>query len=62
MNDIGNQDPDNDGWDRGDFIDKVFKKQEGPVECLGITFESDEKRREHFLGILKEKLKDPEFR
>jgi len=34
----------------------------GPVECLGMTFPTDEERREHFLGILREKLKDPEFR
>ena len=34
----------------------------GPVDCLGMTFENDEKRREHFLAILREKLKDPEFR
>lgn len=34
----------------------------GPVECLGLTFENDEARREHFLAILREKLKDPEFR
>lgn len=34
----------------------------GPVECLGMTFESDEARREYFLEILREKLKDPEFR
>jgi len=34
----------------------------GPVECLGITFPNDEERRKHFLGILREKLKDPEFR
>lgn len=33
-----------------------------PVECLGITFENDEKRREYFLEKLREKLKDPEFR
>ena len=32
------------------------------VECLGITFPNDEERRKHFLGILREKLKDPEFR
>ena len=37
-------------------------KSSGPVECLGMTFSSDEERREHFLGILREKLKDPEFR
>ena len=34
----------------------------GPVECLGLTFENDEVRRSHFLAILREKLKDPEFR
>lgn len=33
-----------------------------PVECLGITFENDEARREYFLEKLREKLKDPEFR
>jgi len=34
----------------------------GPVECLGMTFPSDDERREYFLGKLAEKLKDPEFR
>jgi hypothetical protein len=38
------------------------KKNTGPVECLGQTFESDEARREHYLALLAEKLKDPEFR
>jgi len=38
------------------------KKKTGPVECLGMTFDSDEARREHFLKLLAEKLKDPEFR
>ena len=33
----------------------------GPVECLGMTFPNDEERRKHFLGILREKLKDPDF-
>ena len=37
-------------------------KAKGPVECLGLTFPDDEARREHFLGLLREKLKDPEFR
>jgi predicted RNA-binding Zn-ribbon protein involved in translation (DUF1610 family) len=37
-------------------------KQQGRVECLGMTFENDEKRREYFLEKLREKLKDPEFR
>lgn len=34
----------------------------GPVECLGMTFESDEARREYFTQKLREKLADPEFR
>lgn len=34
----------------------------GTVECLGQTFPSNEARREHFLKLLAEKLKDPEFR
>jgi len=33
-----------------------------PVECLGLTFPNDEERRKYFLGKLREKLKDPEFR
>ena len=30
----------------------------GPVECLGQTFPSDEARREHYLKLLAENLKD----
>ena len=37
-------------------------KPQGPVECLGMIFENDEKRREYFLEKLRQKLKDPEFR
>ncbi len=37
-------------------------KKKGPIECLGMEFENDEARREYFLNILREKLKDPEFR
>ena len=43
----------------------LFKKTtepEGPVECLGMTFQNDEARRQHFLDKLREKLQDPEFR
>lgn len=32
------------------------------MECLGLTFENEQARREHFLALLKEKLQDPEFR
>jgi hypothetical protein len=38
------------------------EKASSPVECLGLTFPSDAARREHFLALLAEKLKDPEFR
>ncbi|MDD3545024.1 MAG: DNA methyltransferase, partial [Kiritimatiellae bacterium] len=34
----------------------------GPVECLGLSFPSDDARREHFLKELAAKLKDPSFR
>lgn len=34
----------------------------GPVECLGQTFASEQKRREHYLNRLADKLKDPVFR
>lgn len=37
-------------------------EETGPVECLGKTFSSDEARREYYLKLLAEKLKDPEFR
>ncbi|HQI26442.1 MAG TPA: DNA methyltransferase [Sedimentisphaerales bacterium] len=47
--------------------DEFFKTeyegcQDGAVECLGMTFPSDEDRREYFLDKLREMLKDPEFR
>ena len=41
---------------------KLATKAAGPVECLGQTFPSDEVRREHYLELLAQKLKDPEFR
>ncbi len=46
--------------------DQLFKVeydtlQNDKVECLGMTFPNAEERRNHFLGILREKLKDPEF-
>ena len=44
------------------FSDAPSVKLKGPVNCLGMTFENDEKRREYFLEKLREKLKDPEFR
>ena len=44
------------------FSTALAAAQQGPVECLGMTFENDEKRREYFLEKLREKLKDREFR
>ena len=37
-------------------------KNGGPVECLGVTFPSDDARREHFLKLLAEKLQESAFR
>ena len=44
------------------FPEAPSVKPQGPVECLGMAFENDEKRREYFLEKLRQKLKDPEFR
>ena len=44
------------------LFEEELLKEEGPVECLGTTFENDESRRDYFLGILRKKLNDPEFR
>lgn len=33
-----------------------------PVTCLGIEFPSDEARWEHFTNLLRDRLRDPEFR
>jgi DNA modification methylase len=46
-------------------MNDLFKeptRKTDPVECLGQNFPNDEARREHFLHLLREKLKDPEFR
>jgi 16S rRNA G966 N2-methylase RsmD len=37
-------------------------KRGGPVECLGMTFPSDDARREHFMKLLSEQLQEPAFR
>lgn len=46
----------------GKLFEEEFVTNDGPVECLCMTFENDEKRREYFLEKLRKKLKDPEFR
>jgi DNA modification methylase len=53
--------------DQGNMFEKSYEEEleeqrKQKVECLGMTFENDDARREHFLGILREKLRDPEFR
>ena len=45
-----------------DELLKTGAKHPQPVECLGLTFPSDDARRDHFLKMLAEKLKDPGFR
>jgi DNA modification methylase len=49
-------------YDQGIFDMQPAANRQGPVECLGMTFENDEERREYFLDKLRGKLKDPEFR
>lgn len=44
------------------YEEELEARRGQPVECLGMTFESDEARREYFLEKLREKLRDPEFR
>ena len=46
----------------GKLFEEKCVTENGPVECLGMTFDNDEKRREYFLEKLREKLNDPEFR
>lgn len=41
---------------------KYHVADSGPVECLGQPFANEQSRRSHYLAILAEKLKDPEFR
>lgn len=50
-----------------DFFEKSYEEElqarkNTPVTCLGKTFPNDDARRQHFLGELDKKLKDPEFR
>lgn len=44
------------------YEQEVQERRGRKIECLGMTFENDEARREYFLEKLREKLKDPEFR
>ncbi|MBW1982275.1 MAG: hypothetical protein JRJ12_13750, partial [Deltaproteobacteria bacterium] len=42
----------------GRLFEEEFVTNDGPVTCLGMTFENDEARREHFLGLLREGLEE----
>lgn len=42
--------------------EQLEEKRNRQVECLGMTFADEYARREYFLGVLRDKLKDPEFR
>lgn len=47
------------------MIDKSAEQQSlenGKVECLGMTFDSEDARRAYFTERLREKLADPDFR
>jgi DNA modification methylase len=48
--------------DQTSFEMQAAAKPKGAVECFGLTFGSDDERRDHFLEELREKLKDPAFR
>lgn len=47
------------------LVDKSAEQQsleKGKVECLGMTFDSEDARRVYFTDRLREKLADPDFR
>jgi hypothetical protein len=46
----------------GNIFDEEFVYEDGPVTCLGMEFENDKARRDHFTELLRQKLKDPDFR
>ncbi|MDY0388780.1 MAG: hypothetical protein RBT65_16985 [Methanolobus sp.] len=45
-----------------DNFSEYDNKSSKKVTCLGITFESEDERRNYFTEKLREKLQDPEFR
>ncbi|MBU4129589.1 MAG: site-specific DNA-methyltransferase, partial [Proteobacteria bacterium] len=46
----------------GKIFEEEFVHGDGPVTCLGKEFKNDQARREYFTGLLRQKLKDPDFR
>ena len=55
-----------DKFDYNNSSDELFSvetiEDDVPVTCLGLEFKNDNERKEYFLNLLAEKLKDPEFR
>jgi hypothetical protein len=47
---------------QGSLLASQDREAKGPVECLGLTFPSEDARRAHFLKLLSAKLRDPAFR
>jgi len=43
-------------------LNEPGRTPDGPVECLGMTFDSELTRRAYFIERLREKLQDPDFR
>jgi len=46
-----------DMWEKS-YEEELEERKNQPVECLGMTFENDDARREHFLGLLREGLEE----
>ena len=44
------------------YQERLEAEKNKPVECLGITFQNDDERRQYFLEKLRKNLEDPEFR
>lgn len=44
------------------YEEEVEERTQRKVECLGLTFDNDEARRNYFLSSLKARLEDPSFR
>lgn len=47
---------------QGSLLTDQERGNSKPINCLGLSFESDEARRAYFAEKLKERLTDPEFR
>jgi len=46
-----------DMWEKS-YEEELAERKNQPVESLGMTFENDDARREHFLGLLREGLEE----